>query len=193
LELGTEATRTGIIDNAKKSGYIALKKDVYTILPGGEFLIEQLSHLGISMDKYKTSELGKALKSVYRGKMSVQESVGLAESEIAKVFERERGQKELLPETDEDTGFFGDIIGKCPVCGKDIMRGKWSYGCLGYKEGCTFKINFYICKRAISVSNAKLLLETGKTSKIKGFTSKKNTLFDAQLKLDEEKKVVFDF
>ena len=193
LELGTEATRTGIIDNAKKSGYIALKKDVYTILPGGEFLIEQLSHLGISMDKYKTSELGKALKSVYRGNMSVQDSVGLAEAEIARVFEHERVQKTLPPETDEDTGFFGDIIGKCPVCGKDIMRGKWSYGCLGYKEGCTFKINFYICKRAISVSNAKLLLETGKTSKIKGFTSKKNTLFDAQLKFDEEKKVVFDF
>ena len=193
LELGTEATRTGIIDNAKKSGYIALKKDVYTILPGGEFLIEQLSHLGISMDKYKTSELGKALKSVYRGNMSVQDSVGLAETEIARVFDQERVQKTLPPETDEDTGFFGDIIGKCPVCGKDIMRGKWSYGCLGYKEGCTFKINFYICKRAISVSNAKLLLETGKTSKIKGFTSKKNTLFDAQLKLDEEKKVVFDF
>ncbi|MBQ8862004.1 MAG: DNA topoisomerase III, partial [Clostridia bacterium] len=81
LELGTEATRTGIIDNAKKSGYIALKKDVYTILPGGEFLIEQLSHLGISMDKYKTSELGKALKSVYRGKMSVSESVSLAQEE----------------------------------------------------------------------------------------------------------------
>ncbi len=193
LELGTEATRTGIIDNAKKSGYITLKKDVYTILPGGEFLIEQLSHLGISMDKYKTSELGKALKSVYRGNMSVQESVGLAEAEIARVFDRERVQKTLPPETDEDTGFFGDIIGKCPVCGKDIMRGKWSYGCLGYKEGCNFKINFYICKRAISVSNAKLLLETGKTSKIKGFTSKKNTPFDAQLKLDEEKKVVFDF
>ena len=31
LELGTEATRTGIIDNARKSGYIDLKKDVYTI------------------------------------------------------------------------------------------------------------------------------------------------------------------
>ncbi len=189
LELGTEATRTGIIDNAKKSGYIALKKDVYTILPGGEFLVEQLSHLNISMDKYKTSELGKALKSVYRGEMSVGESVELAQGEIAKVF----GKREVTPETDDDTGFFGDIIGKCPVCGKDVMRGKWSYGCLGYKEGCTFKINCYICKRAISVSNAKLLLETGKTAKIKGFTSKKNTLFDASLKIDEEKKVVFDF
>jgi DNA topoisomerase-3 len=189
LELGTEATRTGIIDNAKKSGYITLKKDVYTILPGGEFLIEQLSHLGISMDKYKTSELGKALKSVYRGKMSVSESVSLAQTEIASVF----GKRDVMPETDDDTGFFGDIIGKCPVCGKDVIRGKWSYGCTGYKEGCAFKINCYICKRAISVSNAKLLLETGKTAKIKGFTSKKGTLFDANLKIDEEKKVVFDF
>jgi DNA topoisomerase-3 len=189
LELGTEATRTGIIDNAKKSGYIALKKDVYTILPGGEFLIEQLSHLNISMDKYKTSELGKALKSVYRGKMSVSESVSLAQTEIASVF----GKRDVMPETDDDTGFFGDIIGKCPVCGKDVIRGKWSYGCTGYKEGCAFKINCYICKRAISVSNAKLLLETGKTAKIKGFTSKKGTLFDANLKIDEEKKVVFDF
>ena len=172
---------------------VTVRGNVYTILPGGEFLIEQLSHLGISMDKYKTSELGKALKSVYRGEMSVQDSVGLAENEIARVFDKQRAGGGQSPETDEDTGFFGDIIGKCPICGKDIMRGKWSYGCLGYKDGCTFKINFYICKRAISVSNAKLLLETGKTSKIKGFTSKKNTLFDAQLKLDEEKKIVFDF
>lgn len=62
LELGTEATRTGIIDNAKKSEYIALKKDVYTILPNGEFLIESLMQMEISMDKYKTSELGQALK-----------------------------------------------------------------------------------------------------------------------------------
>ena len=31
LELGTEATRTGIIDNARKSGYIELKKDVYLV------------------------------------------------------------------------------------------------------------------------------------------------------------------
>ena len=67
LELGTEATRTGIIDNARKSEYIRLEKDVYTLLPGGAFLIESLSRMQISMDKYKTSELGQALKKVYRG------------------------------------------------------------------------------------------------------------------------------
>ncbi|MBQ0125702.1 MAG: DNA topoisomerase III, partial [Clostridiales bacterium] len=67
LELGTEATRTGIIDNARKSKYIDLKKDVYTILPDGEYLIESLGQMQISMDKYKTSEMGKALKSVFHG------------------------------------------------------------------------------------------------------------------------------
>lgn len=190
LELGTEATRTGIIDNAKKSGYISLKKDVYTILPGGEFLIESLMGMNISMDKYKTSELGKALKAVYHGKMSVDESVSLAEKEIADVFEKKCDSK---IEDDTDTGFYGDIIGKCPVCGRDVIRGKFSYGCMGYKEGCTFKIGLSICKRPISVSNAKLLIENGKSSKIKGFTSKKGTLFDAFLKMDENKKVVFDF
>lgn len=190
LELGTEATRTGIIDNAKKSGYISLKKDVYTILPGGEFLIESLMGMNISMDKYKTSELGKALKAVYHGKMSVDESVSLAEKEIADVFEK-KGDSKI--EDDTDTGFYGDIIGKCPVCGRDVIRGKFSYGCMGYKEGCTFKIGLSICKRPISVSNAKLLIENGKSSKIKGFTSKKGTLFDAFLKMDENKKVVFDF
>lgn len=190
LELGTEATRTGIIDNAKKSGYISLKKDVYTILPGGEFLIESLMGMNISMDKYKTSELGKALKAVYHGKMSVDESVSLAEKEIADVFGKKCDSK---IEDDTDTGFYGDIIGKCPACGRDVIRGKFSYGCMGYKEGCTFKIGLSICKRPISVSNAKLLLENGKSSKIKGFTSKKGTLFDAFLKIDENKKVVFDF
>ena len=67
LELGTEATRTGIIENAIRSEYITLKKDVYSILPGGKYLIEQLSLMGISMDKFKTATCGKALKKVFRG------------------------------------------------------------------------------------------------------------------------------
>lgn len=88
LELGTEATRTGIINNARKSKYIQLKKDVYTILPDGEFLIDSLKSMQISMDKYKTSTLGQALKKVYRGDISVDECVLLAEKEISEIFAR---------------------------------------------------------------------------------------------------------
>ena len=189
VELGTEATRTGIIDNARKSEYIQLKKDVYYILPNGIYLIESLNHLNISMDKFKTSEMGKALKRVFRGEMDIEDSVGLAKAEILQYFSIPQG---ISLEDDRDIGFFGDRVGKCPLCGSDIIRGKRSYGCSNYKNGCDFSIWMYICNRAVSVSNVKMLLETGRSSKIRGFVSKKNTNFDAFLKL-ENGKCVFDF
>ncbi len=189
LELGTEATRTGIIDNARASGYIELKKDVYTILPDGEYLIKSLVRLKISMDKYKTSEMGKALKKVYHGKITVADSVALAKKEIAEVFHRTPEP----PETDKDTGFFGDVVGKCPLCGEDVIRGRKGYGCSGYKKtGCEFSVYGFICHRVLSKSNMQMLLETGRSSKIRGFISKSGKPFDAYLKL-EEGKVVFDF
>ena len=188
LELGTEATRTGIIENAIKSKYIELKKDVYTILPNGEYLIESLNNMQISMDKYKTSELGKALKKVYHNEISIDDSVFLAKQEIKEVFD----EKKLPIEQEFDMGFYGDIIGKCPLCGKDVTRNKYGYGCMGYKEGCTFKINGTICKRVISKNNAVKLLKDRETSKICGFVSKNNKNFDAILKL-ENGKVEFKF
>ncbi|MBQ6702877.1 MAG: topoisomerase C-terminal repeat-containing protein [Clostridia bacterium] len=189
LELGTEATRTGIIDNARKSGYIELKKDVYHILPGGEYLIESLTMMNISMDKYKTSELGKALKRVYRDEMTIEESVELAKKEISSVFEK----RSLPPEQDNDFGFYGDVAGKCPLCGKDVVRTRFGYGCTGYKEsGCKFTVNSKICGRVISLANMKKLLSDGETYKINGFISKNNKNFDATLYL-EDGKVKFKF
>lgn len=188
LELGTDATRTGIIDNAKKSEYIALKKDVYTILPGGEFLIESLLQMNISMDKYKTSELGKALKKVFRSEMTVDNSVQLAQNEIKEVFEH----KDVSIEKDKDIGFYGDIVGKCPMCGNDVIKNRYAYGCRDY-QNCKFKINTSICNRVISKSNVIKLLSEGTTSQIEGFISKNGKEFNAKLKLDNENKVVFDF
>ena len=188
LELGTDATRTGIIDNAKKSEYIALKKDVYTILPGGEFLIESLLQMDISMDKYKTSELGKALKKVFRDEMTVDNSVELAENEIKEVFNK----KDVAIEKDKDIGFYGDIVGKCPMCGNDVIKNRYAYGCRDY-QNCKFKINTSICNRVISKSNVIKLLSEGTTSQIEGFVSKNGKEFNAKLKLDNENKVVFDF
>ena len=188
IELGTEATRTGIIDNARKSNYIQLKKDVYTILPDGIYMIESLQRLNINMDKYKTSEMGKALKKVFRKEIAVSDSVDLAKEEIKQYFTT----TEVAVEDDTDTGFFGDIIGECPLCHEQVKRGKYGYGCMGYKNGCNFIIWAWTCGRAISVSNAKLLLDTGRTSKIRGFISKSGKPFDAYMKLSDGK-CVFDF
>ena len=191
LELGTEATRSGIIDNAKKSGYIELKKDVYTILPGGEHFIESLGRLSISMDKYKTSELGKALKRVYRGEMTVDDSVRLAEAEIAEVFEKGRNA-EIPRVVGVDTGKYGEIVGECPVCKKNVVRGKYSYGCIGFDEGCKFRVGINICKRDIPISEVRALLTEGKTASLGGFISKNGKYFEARLVL-KDGNAVFSF
>ena len=183
LELGTEATRTGIIENACKSNYIQLKKDVYHILPDGEYLIESLSLLGIIMDKYKTSQMGQSLKRVFRGECTIGDSVHLAECEISSVFEN-------AVQGDSNIGVIGDKIGICPVCGGDIIGGRMGYGCSKYKEGCKFVIWKYICKRPISISHAKALLENGVTDRIYGFLSKNGNEFSSVLKLEGDK-VVF--
>ena len=190
LELGTEATRSGIIDNAKKSGYIALKKDVYTILPGGEHFIESLGRLEISMDKYKTSELGKALKRVYRGEMTVGDSVALAEAEIAEVFKKGGGVPQSIAGV--DTGKYGEIVGKCPLCGKNVVRGKFSYGCMGFEDGCTFRVGVNICKRDIPIAEVRRLLAEGATETMTSFISKNGKYFKARLIL-KDGNAVFDF
>ena len=189
VELGTEATRTGIIDNARKSGYIQLKKDVYTILPDGIYFIESLQRMEICMDKYKTSEMGKALKKVFRGEMQIKDSVDLAINEISRYFQ---APADVPLEEDRDIGYFGDVVGLCPVCRAEVKRNKFGYGCSAYKRGCKFSVNSYICGRAISEKNVKLLLEEGKTSKIRGFTSKNGKNFDAVLKIADGR-CVFDF
>ncbi len=187
LELGTEATRTGIIDNARKSEYILLKKDTYTILPAGENLIKSLGRMNISMDKFKTSEMGAALKKVFRGEYTVDTAVEMVRNEILAVFDPQNQQGENFD------GFLGDMVGKCPICGRDMRRTRFGYGCSGYNEGCKFSVGNVICEKVISLENVKSLLQTGKTPLITGFISKKTgKSFSAYLVL-ENGKVNFRF
>lgn len=184
LELGTEATRTGIIDNAKKSGYISLEKDVYKIQRQGVFLIEELEKMHIVMDKYKTSELGQALKKVYRGEMTIKQAVDLTQKNITEIFEEDKKHP---------SGFYGEKIGVCPLCGGDVIRGKYSYGCSNYKNGCAFKINLTILGASLGISEARELLENGATKKL-SFVSKSGKTFESKLKLDKKDgKIQFDF
>ena len=191
LELGTEATRTGIIDNARKSRYIDLKKDVYTILPDGIFLIESLQKMEISMDKYKTSEMGQALKKVYKGILTVKESVELAEKEIAEVFAKNPNKIPAKPVAEVERKV-GEIVGDCPVCGERIVCGRQSFGCMGFSKGCEFRVPFTLCRRPLLSKEVYTLLKDGKTNKLYGFYSRAGKPFSASL-LIQDGQVVFDF
>ena len=206
LELGTEATRTGIIDNARQSGYIQLKKDVYTILPDGEFLIESLGKMEITMDKYKTSTLGRSLKRVFRGEDTVDDCVALAAKEIREIFDKresttvtkvpyqpkgKRGGKTAA----KDAAYKGPMIraGACPLCGCDVVRGSYAWGCMGYKAGCGFRLSAVILSHTFTPEEVAVYLETGRTPLINDFISKKNTKFSAYLQRDGvDAKFVFE-
>ena len=183
LELGTEATRTGIIENAKRSRYIALKKDVYTILPDGEYLVQALDRMKIDMNKYKTAEMGKALKAVYRREMTVPESVSLAAKEIGEIFAQQDAIPGQMPGDSGQTGTLGEIVGDCPLCGEHVVRGRFRYGCMGFKNGCKFTIPVNLCRRDIPIAAARDLLTTGKTKKIDGFVSRTGRTFASELVL----------
>ena len=114
-------------------------------------------------------------------------AVDIAKDEIRSVFEK-GGEG-----SDFDVGFYGDPVGKCPLCGADVVKGKYSYGCRGYKEGCKFRVNLSICRRAIPIHQARKLLAEGVTDPLQGFISPRTgNAFEARLRL-EDGKAVFDF
>ncbi|MBQ4290146.1 MAG: topoisomerase C-terminal repeat-containing protein [Clostridia bacterium] len=202
-EIGTEATRTGIIGNAISSGYIQLKKDSYLILPEGEYFVQTLEKLQIALDKTKTVALGQSLKHVYHGDLSVDDCVARAEEEIRSIFALgasiQMEKKAYQPKAPkkgakkETVGPGGVSLGVCPICGSDVVRGKTAYGCLGYKHGCGFRTGIRICSREITPEEISLLLKEGKTPLLKGFVSTRTGKpFDAYLVLNNGR-AVFDF
>ena len=119
---------------------------------------------------------------------NVNECVKLAEAEIAKVFGDVAGYKSEAV----DTGSYGEIVGACPLCGKNVVRGTRGYGCMGYSSGCEFRMGLAFCKREIPIVEIKRMFAEGRTARLPGFISKTGKLFTARLKLDCGK-VAFDF
>lgn len=91
-------------------------------------------------------------------------------------------------------------VGKCPVCGGNVIETQKAYGCSNWKEedgACKFVIWKTMAQKEISRKAAAALLENGITDQLFGFISRKGKAFSARLKLEGEKpdlpKVVFVF
>ena len=86
---------------------------------------------------------------------------------------------------------------KCPLCGGDIVKTPFGYGCANYdREDVEHSCRFMIGKIGgvkLNDSQVRQLLTTKKTDVITGFTSKTGKKFDAPLRLNAEGQIVFDF
>ena len=50
---------------------------------------------------------------------------------------------------------------KCPLCGKSVVKGKTAYGCSGWREGCTFRLDFAQDGRILTDSEALAMITSG--------------------------------
>ena len=85
---------------------------------------------------------------------------------------------------------------KCPLCGGDMVKTPFGYGCANYKKGdpgsCRFSVG-QIAGVKLKEAQVKELLTNGKTGVIEGFIAKTGMKFDAPLKLTKEGQITFDF
>lgn len=173
VEIGTEATRTGIIENAKHASYISEKNTKLSIEPMGEKLIESLDKLHINLYKEKTVEFSKLLKQVFHGDTEVQECVDFTAKELRSIVDGGTAVtlEQIAPAEKE-------VIGKCPRCGKNIYESTKAFYCSGFKAEP--KCNFTMWKKdKFWESRGKKLTKTmaikmlqGSKVKVKGLKKK---------------------
>jgi DNA topoisomerase III len=185
--LGTEATRTNIIDTLVGQKYIEIKNNQVFVTEKGKLLIEVVDDTLLAKPeltaRWETylNKIGKRegdkdtfieniKKFVTKLVNDVQNEF---KSELVTVTKQELEQKEHIT--------------SCPSCKKgSIVSKKTFYGCTEYKNGCTYSLPKKKLNKNLSPSQIKSLIEKGKTNKIKGFQGK-NKPFDTHLVLVDGK------
>ncbi len=80
----------------------------------------------------------------------------------------------------------------CPKCKKGkILKGKASYGCTQWQQGCGFRLSFVFCDKKLTDSQVKRLVTKGATTKLKGFKVNGEKA-EGIIKLNENHEAIFE-
>ena len=161
--LGTPATRHTFIPKLMKHGYITLEKKNFVTTQLGKSLLSAVQSSAIKSlaDISATTDWEEQLDSD-------------PEKFIAdtKTFVKEAVSQDVKIEVvREPSGI------SCPLCGKEIRKGKSNWYCTGYKEGCKFVVWETVAGAKITEKDVAALCK-GKKTGIKHCTSKAGKAFD---------------
>ena len=189
IGLGTQATRAAIIENLIERNYVERKAKKLIAMDKGCFLIDNIR---------KYPKLSILASPEHAGKWELElERIAQGEDRSNFIEEIKEFVRTVIEELKQSTTQYQkpkNILGKCPLCGLDVVETPKAYGCSGYKEkGCTFKILKNIAGKDISGKTAETLLATKKSKKLKGFKSKVGKNFEASLYIDDQGNVKLQF
>lgn len=132
--VGTSATRAETLKKLNRLEYIRTEKKTQALFATeiGETLYDVVD--GILPDLLKpemTARWEKGLDMIAKGTLDRHEYDKKIRAYVTKNVENIKAKASELPASER---FTNEVICKCPSCGKDIVKGKKSYYCLGYKE-----------------------------------------------------------
>jgi len=197
-KLGTEATRSGIIDTILTREYISLEKGKVIATPKAFILVEAVgNHLLTEPDL--TAKWEAYLELIGKGKKPPAPFVDKTKELITQTIQSAQ-QKANEWNFSSLEGNYLDTksLGKCPLCGEGVVEKKSKkstfFGCEGYgKTKCSFTLSNKVLGKSIPKAQITKLLDKGKTNKIRGF-KKDDKTFDAYLEWNSEKgKIQFSF
>jgi len=110
IEIGTSATRAGILTKATEKTYISLKKKAYHIEPRGRFLVEASKGLGIDFSASMTAEMGRRLKAVGNGNIGVMEVINTNRRDVSRIISAD--SKGRVVKDSEKSGGMGEYVAK---------------------------------------------------------------------------------
>lgn len=186
--LGTPATRAAIIETLLRREYIRRQKTALLPTPGGLALIDALPNDALRSPEL-TGRWEARLAEMASGQGEPRSRFMAAVADFTTTLVRDI-QAAAPPEAIATAAAV--VMGRCPVCGKDVTAGRSAYNCASGRD-CTFVIMRQIARRKTSPGLVRLLLGGGRSQKLRGFRSKKGKSFSACLRLDAEGKVVFEF
>lgn len=185
--LGTPATRAGIIEKLKKDEYVRVEKKKLLSTEKGRALISAI-HIPVLKSPELTGEWEFQLKQIENGNVSLAKFI-----EDIETFTTEVVQKVSTVSIDVQTQKEKQVIGKCPLCGGDVIENQKSYGCANWKtQQCGFQVWKNLSGHKMTASQIKDLLTKGKTKALK-FKSKAGKPFEAILVLRDMGKTEFEF
>ena len=187
FSIGTPATRAETIKKLKDAGYIKGKGKSLTCTELGKTLVEIFPVKDL-LDLEYTGRLEKTLSDIEKGKFKKQDFLDMIKSFTIKAVEDIKNDTSMLKNFKVDLPEGAESIGKCPICGNDVIENDKSFGCVNWKNGCRFTIwkdDKFIKSLGKNVSKemVEILLKNGKVG-FRNLRSKKGTTFSAYLKYE---------
>ncbi len=190
--LGTEATRSSIIETIKAQKYIEVKRNNVSITDKGIMLCEAIEGTLLSSPSM-TAKWESYLKKIGSGEGSKQMFIKQTSQFIEKLIQDtpDSIQQVNVKSTGEKKRW-NEPIAKCPACSTGSITDRYKfYGCSAYKEGCKVTFPKRLAGKTLTNNMIKTLCEKKRTKVLKGFKGKKT--FSTALTLDEDYKIKFDF